>query len=101
MEFSVPSTTQAVKAFQKIFGLTQDGIVGQATWYQLERIYVAVKRLAELQSEGISLSDQNAQFPSVLQMGMRGVRLQCYSTAWIWSPPFMTPSRHCGGWDFR
>ena len=66
------ATTAAVKAFQKIFGLTQDGIVGQATWYQLERIYVAVKRLAELQSEGFSLEDQSAQFPSVLQMGMRG-----------------------------
>ena len=25
----------AVKAFQRVFGLTQDGIVGKATWYKL------------------------------------------------------------------
>lgn len=42
----------AVKTFQKIFKLTADGIVGKSTWYKISYIYVAVKKLAELTSEG-------------------------------------------------
>ncbi len=45
-------TEDAVRAFQRIFNLTEDGIVGQATWYQLISLYVGVTRLAELVSEG-------------------------------------------------
>lgn len=46
------NTTASVKAFQEIFSLKSDGIVGFGTWYQIVRIYVAVVKLAELQSEG-------------------------------------------------
>lgn len=46
------NTTASVKAFQEIFSLKADGIVGSDTWYQIVRIYVAVVKLAELQSEG-------------------------------------------------
>lgn len=45
-------TEQAVRTFQQIFSLEPDGIVGRATWYQIIRIYVAVVRLNELQSQG-------------------------------------------------
>lgn len=45
-------TENSVRVFQSIFGLVQDGIVGRETWYQLVQLYVAVTRLAELQSEG-------------------------------------------------
>ena len=45
-------TQAAVTEFQRIFSLVPDGIVGRATWYQIVRIYVAVQRLAELQSLG-------------------------------------------------
>lgn len=41
-------TEEAVKTFQRIFGLTQDGIVGFRTWYKISEIYVAVSRIAEL-----------------------------------------------------
>jgi len=47
-------TAAAVKVFQSIFDLTQDGITGKATWYKISYVYVAVKRLAELGSEGIA-----------------------------------------------
>lgn len=43
-----PATEQAVKTFQRIFGLTQDGIVGFQTWYKISEIYVGVTRIAEL-----------------------------------------------------
>ena len=42
------STESAVKEFQNIFHLTQDGIVGFATWYRISHIFVAVTRMAEL-----------------------------------------------------
>ncbi len=42
------ATQNAVKTFQQIFHLPQDGIVGKATWYEISRIYVAVTKLAEL-----------------------------------------------------
>ncbi|MBQ4094151.1 MAG: peptidoglycan-binding protein, partial [Oscillospiraceae bacterium] len=46
-------TEQAVRVFQSIFNLTQDGVVGKATWYKISYIYVAVTEVAELTSEGI------------------------------------------------
>lgn len=41
-------TEEAVRVFQRIFGLTQDGIVGFQTWYKISQIYVGVSRIAEL-----------------------------------------------------
>ena len=46
------ATESVVKAFQKQFNLTQDGVVGRATWYKISYIYASVKDLAELTSEG-------------------------------------------------
>ena len=45
-------TEASVRAFQEIFGLNPDGIVGPGTWYELIRVYTAVTRLAELRSQG-------------------------------------------------
>ncbi len=42
------NTAQSVKQFQKIFNLSQTGVVDLATWYQISQIYVAIERLAEL-----------------------------------------------------
>ena len=41
-----------VRAFQRQFNLTADGVVGRQTWYKISYIYVSVKDLAELTSEG-------------------------------------------------
>ena len=62
-------TLDAIKTFQQVFNLTPDGIVGQATWYSVQRIYSAVKRLNELDSEGIKLEEVTKQFPDTLMYG--------------------------------
>lgn len=65
-------TENAVKTFQRIFNLTPDGIVGKATWYQIKRIFFAVKRTSELFSEGISVDSARRKFPYVLEIGSTG-----------------------------
>ena len=68
-------TEDAVREFQRIFDLTPDGVVGKATWYKTQFIYNAVKRLNELDSEGISLSEVSDQYPEGLSPGDRGVEV--------------------------
>lgn len=70
------STLNAVLAFQEIFNLTRDGVVGKATWYEIQNIYNAVRRLAELNAEGITLTEAQRQFPSVLREGSTGISVQ-------------------------
>lgn len=70
-----PQTEAAVKAFQQIFSLDPDGIVGRGTWYQLVRVYVAVTRLAELQSEGQQFLFIQ-EYPEFLSLGDRGTTVE-------------------------
>ncbi|MBR2406141.1 MAG: peptidoglycan-binding protein [Clostridia bacterium] len=67
-----PSTEAATRAFQRIFNLVEDGIIGKETWYRITFLYNSVKRLAELDSEGISLEDVRKQFVDLLQEGDSG-----------------------------
>lgn len=67
-----PGTEAAVIAFQEIFNLTPDGIVGSATWYQIVSIYVAVTKLAELQSEGQRFLLSSYDLPDVLSLDSTG-----------------------------
>ena len=70
------TTEQAVKDFQKIFGLTQDGIVGKETWYKIAMIYNGVKKLGELTSEGIKIGELEPAYPSLLKEGMSGTEVK-------------------------
>ena len=65
-------TESAVKRFQQIFNLTPDGIVGKATWYRILYIFNAVKRLSELNSEGISRQELNEQYNRPYRLGDSG-----------------------------
>lgn len=66
------STENAVRTFQQVFGLDPTGVVNETTWYRIIFIYNAVKKLAELGSEGETIS--NDGYPGrVLAVGDRGL----------------------------
>ncbi len=46
----------AVKEFQRIYNLPVTGIVDKATWYEIRKIYNAVKNLLELTTQGALVS---------------------------------------------
>lgn len=69
-------TEASVKAFQKIFDLTPDGIVGQNTWYALVRIYTAVTKLSELRSQGQQFYSISWAPPNALQLGDTGEKVK-------------------------
>ncbi len=71
-----PQTETAVKAFQRQFNLTADGIVGNATWYKISYIYVAVKKLAELTSEGVEAGLEFEYPGRAIREGDRSVEVQ-------------------------
>jgi len=65
-------TEAAVREFQRVFGLSVDGIVGKSTWYSVQNIYNSVKRLNELDSEGLTLEEVTRQY-GILRQGDTGV----------------------------
>ena len=69
-------TEAAVRAFQQIFGLTADGIVGPATWYEIVRVYGGVNSLSELRSQGQQYYAINWAAPNSLQVGDSGQYVQ-------------------------
>ncbi len=71
-----PQTRAAVVAFQQIFGLTPDGIVGPGTWYEIVRLYTAVTSLSELRSQGQQFYSISWAPPSGLQVGDSGEKVR-------------------------
>ena len=72
-----PQTEQMVRRFQSIFNLTSDGIVGKSTWYRISYIYTAVKKLAELTSEGQEPEyDTGAYGGALLSIGSSGTSVK-------------------------
>jgi peptidoglycan hydrolase-like protein with peptidoglycan-binding domain len=69
-------TEAAVRAFQEIFGLEPDGIVGKATWYALVRLYTAVTRLTELRSQGQRFYSISWEYPNSPQLGSTGEKVR-------------------------
>lgn len=69
-------TEAAVRAFQQIFGLTADGIVGPATWYEIVRLYTAVTSLSELRSQGQRFYAINWSPPNGLEVGDTGEKVR-------------------------
>ncbi len=72
--FDTP-TENAVRKFQQVFGLEVTGTVNAATWYRISYIYTSVKRLAELDSEGLRFDEISPQFKEELKIGMQSIEV--------------------------
>lgn len=70
------STVESVRTFQGVFDLPQTGVVDKATWYQIKSIFVAVKGLSELSSEGLSPDEVEQTFGDDLKTGDYGQRVR-------------------------
>lgn len=66
------STAEAVRTFQGVFGLPQTGIINKATWYQIKYIFVAVKGLSELSTEGLTEEEVTNPYAETIQLGSYG-----------------------------
>ena len=69
-------TENALIAFQRIFNLDPDGVVGPATWYALVRLYTAVTSLSELRSQGQRFYSIAWNSGRPIQEGDRGIRVE-------------------------
>ncbi|MDR1669012.1 MAG: peptidoglycan-binding protein [Oscillospiraceae bacterium] len=99
-----PATASAVKAFQKQFGLTQDGIAGPATWKKLYEVYKSLNldsgggdipvypgaplktgsrggNVDLIQSLLNALADDHPSIPRVIRDGIFGATTQAQVTA--------------------
>lgn len=75
-QFFTLETENAVKVFQNIFNLEENGIVDKATWYKIKYIYNAVKEISDLYSEGISIEEAQLLFNKTLEKGQSGIGVQ-------------------------
>ena len=69
-------TENAVRAFQRIFNLEPDGVVGKSTWYKIKMIYNGVKSLSEITSEGLTISEAQRVYPEALRLGDTGLNVE-------------------------
>ena len=69
-------TEEALLAFQRIFDLDPDGVVGPATWYALVRLYTAVTSLSELRSQGQRFYTIAWNQGQPIAPGDRGIRVE-------------------------
>ncbi len=62
----------AVRAFQRIFNLEENGIVDKSTWYKIKYIFNAVKKISDIYSEGLTIEEITPIFKEPLQLGQTG-----------------------------
>lgn len=69
------ATETAVRKFRQVFGLGDSGTVDAAAWYKIAFVYASVKRLGELDSEGVRFEEISPQFTEELSIGMQSIEV--------------------------
>lgn len=70
--FFTTDMEESVRAFQEIFDLPVTGEVDKETWYKVKYLYNAVKKIADLSSEGIGIEEVEFPYGETLQEGESG-----------------------------
>ena len=70
------ATEEAVRTFQQVFNLSPTGTVNKSTWYRIAYIYASVKKLAELDSEGITRDEFPLQWTENLTPNMQNEQIR-------------------------
>ena len=70
--FFTTDMEESIKEFQRIFDLPVTGEVDKATWYEVKYLYNAVKKVADLAGEGISVEEVEFPYGDTLQEGESG-----------------------------
>ena len=65
-----PRMTATVKAFQKQFGLTADGVVGRTTWNKLYEVY------NDIANKLLSANLRPGEYPGILRRGSSGTAVR-------------------------
>lgn len=73
-----PETEASVRAFQSIFNLAVDGVIGKGTWYAIFRLYSGILQLSELVSEGQTFAQLNFDYNSYQTYGPEEISLLQY-----------------------
>ncbi|MCI8346541.1 MAG: spore cortex-lytic protein [Bacilli bacterium] len=75
-EFFTVETENSVRTFQNIFNLDANGIVDKATWYKIKYIYNSVKKISDLNSEGISKEEAELLYATELKYLDTGIYIR-------------------------
>lgn len=73
-----PETEASVRAFQSIFNLDADGVIGKGTWYAIFRLYSGILQLSELVSEGQTFAQLNFDYNNYQTYGPEEISLLQY-----------------------
>ncbi len=75
-EFFTVETENSVRTFQNIFNLDPNGIVDKTTWYKIKYIYNSVKKISDLNSEGISKEEAELLYATELKYLDTGIYIR-------------------------
>lgn len=75
-EYFTVETEESVKTFQEIFNLDANGIVDKATWYKIKYIYNSVKKISDLNSEGITKEEAALLYNTELKYLDQGIYIR-------------------------
>lgn len=75
-EYFTVETEKSVRAFQNIFNLEENGIVDKATWYKIKYVYNSVKKISDLNSEGITKEEAELLYDTKLQYLDKGIYIR-------------------------